>query len=296
MPSTLRSSGSMKMPSRSAWLASCSSTFWPSSRTSPPLRALMPTSMRISSDRPEPTRPAHTEHLAVVELEGQRSSRSGCVRSRTASAGVASEGAACGPRASPAPGPSIMVMTSRSVSPTTGRVATRLPSRRTVTRSAMRKISDNRCETYSTATSRSRRLADDGEQALHLGPVEGRRRLVHDHDAEVLRQGLGDLHQLLVGHAQVLDALLGRHVQPQLAQHGRGAAVDVRPVHQATPPAGARGPGRCCRPRSAAGMRLNSWLMTLMPARWDCMRVSNCTRGRPRGASPTWADAGRRGP
>ncbi len=67
-------------------------------------------------------------------------------------------------------------------------------------------------------------LADDGEEAVDLGAVEGGGGLVHDHDPEVLRECLGHLHQLLVRHAEVLDALLRPDIQAELAEDGGGTA------------------------------------------------------------------------
>ncbi len=50
-----------------------------------------------------------------------------------------------------------------------------------------------------------REVADDLEQHLDLGGAERRGRLVHDEDARVDRQRAGDLDDLLLAEAQVLD-------------------------------------------------------------------------------------------
>ena len=59
-------------------------------------------------------------------------------------------------------------------------------------------------------------IPDDGEQVLAVVLVEGRRGLIQDEQLHVAAEGLGDLHQLLLAHAQVLDLGLGVQVQADL--------------------------------------------------------------------------------
>ena len=67
-------------------------------------------------------------------------------------------------------------------------------------------------------------VADDLEQHLDLGGAEGRGRLVHDQDARLDRQRAGDLDDLLLAEAQVLDRRHGVDVLFQLRHEGGGLA------------------------------------------------------------------------
>ena len=110
-------------------------------------------------------------------------------------------------------------------------------------------------------------LADDLEQPLAFGRRQGRGRLVHDQDAGLERQRLGDLDQLLLADPQGADAGVGVEVDAQAGSAARGAArsraaaVDDQPGDQ-----------RVSRPRKmlsatlSSGTRLSSWWMMAMPA------------------------------
>ena len=86
---------------------------------------------------------------------------------------------------------------------------------------------------------------DDGGQALllefhqqvqqHLGVlvVEGGGGLVQNQEPHLLGEGLGDLHQLLLAGADVLDQGLGRLVQPHLLHMLFGLVVGLVPVDKA---------------------------------------------------------------
>ena len=112
-------------------------------------------------------------------------------------------------------------------------------------------------------------LPDDLEQPLAFGRRQGRGRLVHDQDAGVDRQRLGDLDQLLLADAQ----------RRRRARRGR-ASMPKPPSKRDGPPSGlpcgrrqarrsaARGRGRCCPRRVSSGTRLSSWWMMAMPARF----------------------------
>ena len=58
-------------------------------------------------------------------------------------------------------------------------------------------------------------IRDDAEQDIDLGRAQGRSRLVHDENARVARDGLGDLDQLLLADHQVFDfrARIDRRLQ-----------------------------------------------------------------------------------
>ena len=51
--------------------------------------------------------------------------------------------------------------------------------------------------------------ADEVEQHVDLGVVQGGRRLVHDEHLGVEGERLGDLHHLLAGDGEALDRLVG---------------------------------------------------------------------------------------
>ncbi len=78
-------------------------------------------------------------------------------------------------------------------------------------------------------------LGDHPEQDLDLCGAEGRGRLVHDQDAGVLRQRLGDLDDLLLADAQVADLGARVDVVLQPAQQLRRPAVLAAMVDAAQP-------------------------------------------------------------
>ena len=75
---------------------------------------------------------------------------------------------------------------------------------------------------------------DDVQQPAHVGVGEGSRRLVHDHDARVLRQRLGDFDALAIGDRQRRDFgvdvdMLAVEIVEQRARLG----AHLAPVHAA---------------------------------------------------------------
>ena len=73
--------------------------------------------------------------------------------------------------------------------------------------------------------------ADDAEEAVAFGGREGGGGLVHDQDAGLEREGLGDLDQLLLAHAQAGDAGLGVELDAEAGEElsgggDHGAAVE----------------------------------------------------------------------
>ena len=65
-------------------------------------------------------------------------------------------------------------------------------------------------------------FADNAEQHFDFGIAQRRSRLVHDQDADVLRQRFGDLDDLLLADAQIADRGFGIDVLFQAASSGRG--------------------------------------------------------------------------
>ena len=71
------------------------------------------------------------------------------------------------------------------------------------------------------------KLADDAEQLVDLLGGQRRGGLVHDQDAGVGGQRLGDLHHLLLGHLQGADHRGGIQVDVQAPEHPRGLGVHL---------------------------------------------------------------------
>ena len=104
------------------------------------------------------------------------------------------------------------------------------------------------------------------KRRVALGRREGGGRLVHDQDAGVERERLGDLDELLLADPQAADAGLGVEVDAEAGEQRAG---------RRRPSRGGRGRGRRgsgSRPRKmlaatlSSGTRLSSWWMMAMPA------------------------------
>ena len=67
-----------------------------------------------------------------------------------------------------------------------------------------------------------------------VGVVEGGGRLVQDEELDVLGEGLGDLHELLLADADVLDLGVGVLVQPYLRQDLPGLLTGFHPIDDAS--------------------------------------------------------------
>ena len=77
--------------------------------------------------------------------------------------------------------------------------------------------------------------ADDVVQIRHLGLGDGRGGLVHDDEARLVGDRLGDLDQLGVGDGELHHLLLGGHGDPEPAEELPGAPVELPHVHQPVP-------------------------------------------------------------
>jgi hypothetical protein len=71
---------------------------------------------------------------------------------------------------------------------------------------------------------------DDLEEAPDLSLAQRGGRLVHDEDPRVRADGLGDLDQLLLGHAERLDEPIGVDVCADPRQQIAGVAAATPPV------------------------------------------------------------------
>lgn len=108
---------------------------------------------------------------------------------------------------------------SSSVIPSIGSLEIRAPSRRVVTR--RRDLEDllQAVRDEQDGGALFAQGAHDAEEASHLAAGEGGRRLVHDEDAGVEGERLGDLHDLLIGDGQS-------------ARRAVGVELDAEPLHQ----------------------------------------------------------------
>ena len=107
-------------------------------------------------------------------------------------------------------------------------MATCAPSRITVIQSARAKTSSKRWEMNNTAAPWACRVRGDGEKPVNFDAAESRRRFVHDQDARVERNGLGDFHHLLVGNRETLRGPVGVDFDPQLLKE-LAATADASP-------------------------------------------------------------------
>ena len=110
-------------------------------------------------------------------------------------------------------------------------------------------------------------LADDAEQALALGGREGGGGLVHDEDAGVERQGLGDLDELLLAHAQAGGARLGVEVDAEAGEELCRAATTMARRSRKRPARSGSRPRKMLAATLSSGTRLSSWWMMATPAR-----------------------------
>ncbi len=78
---------------------------------------------------------------------------------------------------------------------------------------------------------------DHREQLFGLVIGERRRRLVHDQNAGVLRQCLGDFDHLLLGDAETMHRDARVDVEADHVEHAFGLGVDAAPVDEAGQPA-----------------------------------------------------------
>ena len=100
---------------------------------------------------------------------------------------------------------------------------------------------------------------DDGVQPIHVVTRQHRRRLVHDQNARVDRQCLGNLDDLLLADGQILDEPIRIDVRPESLQQRQRAAAALGVVEQAEATGWLGARERCSRPPRAPGSRLNSW-------------------------------------
>ena len=82
---------------------------------------------------------------------------------------------------------------------------------------------------------RGTQSADHGEQRLALAIRQCCGRFIHDQDARVLRQRLGDLHHLLLRDTQVDGECAGVVIESERMQYGERLAMHARVIDQAGP-------------------------------------------------------------
>ena len=110
-------------------------------------------------------------------------------------------------------------------------------------------------------------VGDDTEEDFDLGGAQGRGRLVHDQDAGVLRHRLGDLDELLLADAQLLDRRARIDARLQALQQRAGPPFLLAMVDAEAAAGLSRARRRCFRRRTGCGKRLSSWKTMPMPWR-----------------------------
>ena len=114
------------------------------------------------------------------------------------------------------------------------------------------------------------------QQAVRLGQGEAGRRLVHDDDARVERQRLGDLDHLALGDREVLDEVRrarsrrrGASAAARRACAGRPSSIMLR-----NPPRRGSRPMKTLAATSRLSNRFSSWWTKAMPAFVASLTVS----------------------
>ena len=110
-----------------------------------------------------------------------------------------------------------------------------LPSRMIVIESAICSISLSLWEIMMRADAPALEAADEVEQVLGVGLVQRRGGLVEDEQLDRLVQRLGDLDQLLLADADVLDLGVRVLAQPHPGEQLDGARAGLGPVDDAAP-------------------------------------------------------------
>ena len=105
---------------------------------------------------------------------------------------------------------------------------------------------------------RRRELAHDLEQRLAFRRRKSRGRLVHDQNARVERQRLGDLDQLLLADAQLGDAALRRRCRCRAASESAFAALTMRRRSTIVPTISGSRPRKMLSAAVSSGTRLSS--------------------------------------
>ena len=117
--------------------------------------------------------------------------------------------------------------------PAQSSVETAAPSRRTVIRSATLAISLSLWGDQDRGDAAGLELEKQLQQRFGIGLVEAGGRLVEDQELDLLRQGLGDLHQLLLAEAEIGDPRRRRFAQADAGEQVAGARKRFRPVDDA---------------------------------------------------------------
>ena len=128
----------------------------------------------------------------------------------------------------------------------------------------------------------ARRSLTTCDQPLGLGQGQGRRRLVHDQDLGVERQGLGDLDHLLLGEREPVQRRVRREGAGR-AGPGNGwasARIRARSTRRSGPPVSGSRPRKTLPATSRLSRTFSSWWMKLTPARWESV-TPRMTTGRP---------------
>src|SRR3984957_8391095 len=124
------------------------------------------------------------------------------------------------------------------------------------------------------AAPRAGQFPDAGEDALDLPLSKGRRRLVENQDACVAAERARDLHQLALGHGEILHHGVGTHI---VEAQSRQQALDLAPIVCARANIGANPAEQDVSNTVSAGTRLSSCSTTAMPAACACRAFVSVT-------------------
>ena len=128
-------------------------------------------------------------------------------------------------------------------------------------------------------------LADDAEEALAFGRGEGGGGLVHDEDAGVEREGLGDLDELLLAHAQAGDAGVGVEVDPEAGEERPRGGGDMARRSRKRPARSGSRPRKMLAATLSSGTRFSSWWMMATPGALGVADAGEARRARRRSGS-----------
>ena len=195
---------------------------------------------------------------------------------RPAGARPSSRGPRRTPRRSPACGPGtgcsssrptipLMIRSSSTPSASTSRVSMDLPSRMMVILSAICSISLSLWEIMIERDAAGLQPAHQVQQVLGVGLVQRGGGLVQDEQLHVLVQRLGDLHELLLADADVLDRGVRdpREARPGPSARWRRLRASSQSI---TPPLAGSLPRKMFSVMDSSGISASSWWMMTMPA------------------------------
>ena len=233
-PCWRRSSGTSPMPAAIAAVGDPGGSDLPAISTDPASQRSIPKIARATSVRPAPTSPASAT-ISPLRTSKETSVKTPSRVSRSTFSTTSPGSVGTFGKSASMSRPTIARITDCVVSSSTGFVRTCRPSRITVTRWQIAKISSSRWETKSTALPCVAQRLDDAEQPVDLRARQRSRRLVHHDHSRVRRQRLRDLDELLVGDREPASQPVGVEPDAELLEHGGRLAAHPPAVDAAEP-------------------------------------------------------------